>query len=453
MDTKKLASRPAPSDETREFDLKIIGEADDKTIAQMINCLAVEEGSRGVLLPDNHLGYSQPIGGAVAYRNLVSPSGVGYDIGCGNKAVQTDVSWSDIKDDMPKIMDEIYDKVSFGMGRFDGDDLDHPVLDKIEKAPFEGQRELAKNARKQLGTVGGGNHYVDLFRDEADAIWIGVHFGSRGFGHNTASGFLALAQNLPFSAKERRDKGLKVHEGEMMSPPVVFGADSPVGQAYIEAMELAGEFAYAGRDVVVDKVARILGAEQGFTVHNHHNFAWQERHDGENYWVVRKGCTPAWPEQQGFVGASMGEDSVILQGTEGTAEALYSTVHGAGRAMSRNEAAGKVRKKWTCNTRDCDWFQGPGEQKPAVCPVCGNDKMQKRMVRYAEGKVDWEAEQAKVAAAGIELRGGAADEAPPAYKRLRSVLLAQGDAIAIRHMLTPVGVAMASADTPDPWKD
>jgi tRNA-splicing ligase RtcB len=248
---------------------------------------------------------------------------------------------------------------------------------------------------------------------------------------------------------------VKVSEGDMMSPPVTFEADSGVGEAYIEAMKMAGEFAYAGRDVVVDKVMNILAAEPLFEVHNHHNFAWHERHGGEDWWVVRKGCTPAFPGQMGFVGATMAENSVILEGTQGTEPALFSTVHGAGRAMSRNEAAGKQRKRWSCNNRDCDWFQGQGEHKPktGACPKCGHPKLSKRMVRFTKGKVDWEAEQSKVRELGIELRGAAADEAAPAYKRLNEVLAAQGDAIHVRHVLTPVGVAMAAADTADPWKD
>ena len=108
-------------------------------------------------------------------------------------------------------------------------------------------------AAKQLGTVGAGNHYVDLFEDEDGWVWIGVHFGSRGFGHKTASGFLALAQGLPFEGHAK--------EGEMDSPPVLFDIDSELGQSYIAAMSLAGEYAYAGRDTVVAKVLEILGAE------------------------------------------------------------------------------------------------------------------------------------------------------------------------------------------------
>jgi tRNA-splicing ligase RtcB len=120
-------------------------------------------------------------------------------------------------------------------------------------------------------------------------------------------------------------------------------------------MRLTGEYAYAGREVVSGQVLEILGAEPfGEPVHNHHNFAWQEEHGGESFWVVRKGATPAWPGQRGFVGATMGEPAVILEGVDGelAAGALHSTVHGAGRAMSLTAAAGKSRKRWTCLSRD-----------------------------------------------------------------------------------------------------
>src|SRR6185436_9092222 len=130
----------------------------------------------------------------------------------------------------------------------------------------------------------------------------GVHFGSRGFGHKTATGFIAMSQGLTFS-----DHG---KEGSMDAPPILFDIDSEIGQAYIAAMHLAGEYAYAGRDMVVQKVLEILGGESNFEVHNHHNFAWLEEHFGEMYWVVRKGCTPAFPGQQGFIGATMSDTSV-----------------------------------------------------------------------------------------------------------------------------------------------
>src|SRR5207244_11135639 len=163
------------------------------------------------------------------------------------------------------------------------------------------------------------------------------------------AGCRALAQGLAFEGRAQ--------EGEMDSPPVLFEFGSELGDAYVAAMELAGEYAYAGRDIVVDKVLEILGAEALHEVHNHHNFAWREQHFGRTYWVIRKGCTPARPGQEGFVGGSMGDESVILEGVESPVNerALYSTVHGAGRVMSRSQAAGRSRrrKRYVCRNRDC----------------------------------------------------------------------------------------------------
>ena len=133
----------------------------------------------------------------------------------------------------------------------------------------------------------------------------------------------------------------RAKEGPMDSPPVLFDTRSELGQSYVEAMKLAGEYAYAGRDLVVERTLGILGTRATEEVHNHHNFAWRESHFGEEYWVVRKGCTPAFPGQRGFVGGSMGDVSVIVEGVDGqdAKEALYSTVHGAGRVLSRRQAA------------------------------------------------------------------------------------------------------------------
>lgn len=430
-------------------DLTIFGEADDKTVAQMYNCLDVQPGSKGVLCADNHLGYAQPVGGVVAYRNRISVSGVGYDIGCGNKAVETNLLAADV--DIAGVMDEIERRIAFGIGPNPGEKApDHPVLDAIRDADFAPQRALLDKAANQLGTVGGGNHYVDLFEAEDGKLWIGVHFGSRGFGHTTANGFMHMAQGRPFQTKGEAEVGL-------MDAPLTFRTDSAEGEAYLSAMELAGQYAYAGRDVVVNRVLEILGAEAVFEVHNHHNYAWVEEHFGESWHVVRKGATPAFPGQLGFVGSTMGEDSVILRGARDQAgqtqawqeAALFSTVHGAGRAMSRSRAAGKQKKRWTCNNRDCDWFQPPHTHKPddGKCPECGHPKLSKQWVQFAEGEIDWNAEHGDVTSR-LELRGGGAEEAPGAYKRLPEVLGAMKDTIEVVQVLRPVGVAMAPNGVP-----
>lgn len=436
------------------MNLTIFGEPiiDARSIEQIKNC--VSDNDIAVLTADAHVGYGHPIGGAVAYKDRISLSGVGFDIACGNKAVRTDVRADSI--DAPRVMDEIFRRISFGVGRHNDEPVDHPVFEKIHDANFAPQRGLLQLAVVQLGTVGSGNHFVDLFRDEDGWLWVGVHFGSRGFGHKTAMGFIAMSQGARFG-----DKG---KEGGMDSPPIIFETNSEIGQSYIEAMTLAGEYAYAGRDMVVEKVLEILdNPTVTFSVHNHHNFAWRERHFGEDYWVVRKGCTPAFPGQQGFIGSTMADVSVVVEGIEGeqSQKGLYSTVHGAGRVLSRTAAAGKkkYRKAWKCGMRDCDGeppiqaARGGDGSNPA-CPKCGSKTHRHSWTEIiAPGLVDFEQVRNTVRDRGIELRGAGADEAPQCYKNLEEVLGYQGDTIRVLHKLTPIGVAMAGADVIDPYKD
>ena len=391
---------------------------DDKSVQQIKNCVGPED--LAVLTADAHYGYGHPIGGAIAYKNHISLSGVGFDIACGNKAVRTSIKAAEIN--VPQVMDEIFRRVSFGVGRINKEPLDHPVFEKIANASFAPQRKLLDLAVEQLGTVGSGNHFVDLFKDDEGFLWIGVHFGSRGFGHKTTTGFIAMSQGKGFS-----DRG---KEGGMDSKPILFDLDSEMGQAYISAMNLAGEYAYAGRDVVVKKVLEILGnPETSFEVHNHHNFAWQEEHFGENYWVVRKGCTPAFPGQLGFIGANMEDTSVIIRGkdSELSKSGLYSTVHGAGRVMSRRKAAGKT--KWKKDKS--------GRKRPTL---------------VSRGEVDFESVKSRLKLK-VELRGAGADETRECYKNLEQVLGYQEETIEVLHHLHPIGVAMAGGDTFDPYKD
>lgn len=396
---------------------------DDKCIAQLENCLL--EDSIGVLTPDAHYGYAHPIGGAVAYRNHISLSGVGFDIGCGNKAVKTDINIHDLEEPMEvaKIMDEIMKRISFGMGRHNNEKIKHEVFEKINKADFRPQVKFIQLAKDQLGTVGGGNHFVDLFHDEQGYVWIGVHFGSRGFGHKTTTGFIALSQGKEF--------GDRTSEGGMDAKPILFDIDSELGRDYIAAMQMAGEYAYAGRDVVVSKVLEILGNPGVLEeVHNHHNFAWQEEHFGNKYWVVRKGCTPAYPGQRGFIGANMLDSSVIVEGkaSDLSRQALFSTVHGAGRVMSRTEAAGK--KKWIPDPTT-------GRKRPQI---------------VAKGKVDFDQVKADMRDKNVILRGAGPDEAPQCYKKLAEVLIYMAQNQEVIHTLTPIGVCMAG-DEYDEYKD
>jgi tRNA-splicing ligase RtcB len=386
--------------------IPVWGEHEEKTLGQIRTCAATAD--RAALMADGHLGYAVPIGGVVAYKGAISPSGVGFDIACGNKAVRVDMPGDELRAKIDLIMDEVWATLSFGVGRKNAERVEHSIFDRDHAGwDVQAARSLRQKAENQLGTIGSGNHYVDLFTDEQDRVWIGVHFGSRGFGHGIASWFLKAA-----GAKD----GMDVE-------PCVLDASSDLGEQYIRAMTLAGEYAYAGRDWVCDRVARLLGATIFESVHNHHNFAWREEHDGEKYWVVRKGATPAFPGQKGFVGGTMAEPAVILEGvdSEEARLAMYSTVHGAGRVMGRREATGLIDRK-------------TGEVKRAP-------KITREMMRE------------RVTEARVELRGAGVDESPHCYKRLNEVLAAHGKSVRILHTLKPVGVAMAGANEFDPYKD
>lgn len=390
--------------------VRVWGNPLENAVDQAKNCL---EGAEYVaLMADHHLGYSQPIGGVVAYKDKISPSGVGYDIACGNKAVELDMDFNDdiITSHLDEVLDAIQDQISFGVGRVNKEEVSHILFDDDPAWDIPIAAEIKEMAMEQLGTVGSGNHYVDLFiNTQSDRIWIGVHFGSRGLGHKIATHFI----------KEGGGKN------GINAPPVTLDVDSQLGQEYIACMKLAGRYAYAGRDWVVNKVANIMGANQGWTVHNHHNFAWKENHFGEDLWVVRKGATPAYPNQYGFVGASMGEDSVILKGldTDENKMGLFSTVHGAGRVMSRTQAAGKTR-----------WKKGS-------------------KVKVSEGEISEEMMMEWVNGSNVALRGGGTDESPHCYKRLNDVLKAHSESIQVMEILRPIGVVMAGENIQDPYKD
>ena len=377
---------------------------DESALSQIKNC--AKSADMVAMMADHHKGYAVPIGGVVAYQDSISPSGVGFDIACGNKAVLIDIPASEIRANIHKIMDDIWDRLSFGIGLKNKQRVDHELFDDPTWT-LPALRSLKDKARSQLGTIGSGNHYVDLFEDEQGRAWIGVHFGSRGLGHKTATYFLNAG-----GAKDGMDVD-----------PLVLSVRSSLGRDYLACMHLAGRYAYAGRDWVCSEVARMLGANILEEVHNHHNYAWRETHNEQDLWVVRKGATPAFPGQRGFVGGSMGDISVILEGVESDEAkySLYSTVHGAGRVMSRTAARGKVNRK--------------------------TGKVIKAGAVSTEMMLDWVRRQ------GVELRGAGTDESPHCYKRLPEVLGYHSATVRILHTLTPIGVAMAGEHEFDPYKD
>ncbi len=336
----------------------------------------------------------QPVGGVIAYEGQISISGVGFDIGCGNMAVRLDTPYADVAARAGTILDDIRRVVSFGVGRTNATRAEHALFDDLDAWRAAGMLEYRQKAEGQLGTVGSGNHYVDLLRDQDGLVWIGVHFGSRGLGHTSATKYLKAAGG----------------KDGMHVPPAVVAEDTELGGHYIAAMELAGRYAYAGREWVVERVRQLIGGAVTETVHNHHNYAWREVHGGRAVWVVRKGATPAFPGQRGFVGGSMGDDAVILEGVDSTESqaALYSTVHGAGRLFGRKQALRNFQRA------EMDaWLQ---------------DRQ-------------------------VLLAGGDLDESPMAYRRLPDVLAAHAGTVRVVHTLRPFAVAMAGSGEFDPFKD
>ena len=409
--------------------LTIVGDHEKNTIRQAEAVAA--KAVRTVLMPDGHFGYGMPVGGVAAYRNQVSCEGVGFDIACGNAAILTDLDGWVLGDKATRgaIADEINSMISFGVGRTNKADdapTGHELFSADEWAVLEavaGKQkadQLRDKARAQLGTVGSGNHYVDVLEDERGRVWVGTHFGSRGLGHTIASGFFALNQGKRWGEQAKESD-------------TILDLNSELGDAYWRLMTLAGMYAYVGREWVTRKVVAALGGKELDLVHNHHNFAWKENHQGEELVVVRKGATPAFPGQRGFVGGSMGDVSVILEGSSFSDSVdlqrsmLYSTVHGAGRVMGRQEA-----------------IRGRVERDEDGKPI-GERDVESRITHQMQR--DWLNER------DVVLRGGGLDESPHVYRRLPDVLDAVGPSVNILHILQPRIVVMAGADVRDPYKD
>src|SRR5438309_993900 len=374
--------------------LKVFGEHAEGTLAQMRNCMGVGNVVAGAICADGHLGYAQPVGGVIAYDGQISISGVGFDIGCGNMAIRLDTPFAAIEDRVGEIIRDIARVISFGIGRRNEERVEHELFDDGEAWRASDMETYRQKAAGQLGTVGSGNHYVDLMRDEEGLVWIGVHFGSRGLGHTSATRYLKAAGG---------QDGMNV-------PPAVIDEDSEIGRRYIAAMQLAGRYSYAGREWVIERVRKIIGGAVTDIVHNHHNYAWRERHGERDLWVVRKGATPAFPGQRGFVGGSMGDDAVIIEGVDSpeAKASMYSSIHGAGRLFGRKEA----KRRFTHAEMDA-WLQQRG----------------------------------------VMLVGADLDESPMAYRRLPEVLAQHTGTVRVLHTLRPFAVAMAGEGEFDPFKD
>lgn len=277
------------------------------------------------IMPDSHVGYGMPIGGVMATEQVIVPNAVGVDIGCGMTAWKSNIKELD-EETIKKYMGEIRKTIPVGFNHH---------KEKQEWKGFENapdieviQKEL-ESAKYQIGTLGGGNHFIEIQRDEEGFIWVMVHSGSRNFGLKTATKYHNKAKKIC-------EKWLSdIPDKDLSFLPM----DTNEGEEYFKAMNYALEFAYANRRLMIDRVAEIMGKDNflGEPINIHHNYASMENHFGKNVLVHRKGATKATLGLIGIIPGSMGTSSYITEGL-GNPDSFMSSSHGAGRKMGRGQA-------------------------------------------------------------------------------------------------------------------
>jgi len=321
------------------------------------------------LMPDAHQGYGMPIGGVIACENAIIVNAVGVDIGCGMSAVQTDAKANEISiNQIEKIIELLYKTIPVGFKHH----KENQSWDGFDAAPdIEIVQQQLESAKKQLGTLGSGNHFIEIQKDEKDSIWLMLHSGSRNFGYQIA--------------KEYNNRALEYCEKWHSNIPnkdlAFLPIDTKDAQEYITAMNYALDFALENRMQMMNKfieiVQTILNCNViGEPINIHHNFASLEHHFGKNVWVHRKGATQAQKDQIGIIPGSMGTPSYIVKGL-GNPDSFQSCSHGAGRKMGRMEASriltieecnrdmeGIIYKQWSKNRKgDIDLGEAPKAYK------------------------------------------------------------------------------------------
>ena len=311
------------------------GEGLEKSaVDQMRNACRLPVAFRGALMPDAHTGYGLPIGGVLATVDSVIPYAVGVDIACRMKLTVLDMPVSALKNRQQELTKALEEETSFGVGASFQKPREHQVMDEDWSflPMFRGIRDKARN---QLGSSGGGNHFAEFGELEVPEPQLGLepgrylalltHSGSRGAGSAVANHYSKLAMELhPELPKELKHLAWL----DMKSEP---------GQEYWEAMNLMGRYAAANHDCIHREIARHLGVEVLADVENHHNFAWKEKHFGQDVIVHRKGATPAGEGVLGIIPGSMASPAFVVRG-KGKEESMKSASHGAGRVLSRTQA-------------------------------------------------------------------------------------------------------------------
>jgi tRNA-splicing ligase RtcB (3'-phosphate/5'-hydroxy nucleic acid ligase) len=367
-------------------------------IRQMEVAMKLPVTVAGALMPDAHQGYGLPIGGVLATRNAVIPYGVGVDIGCRMALSIFDIPEEHFLQHQSQYKRELLAWTKFGAGNawHGREKADHAVLSHDSFGINNFTRQLQEKASVQLGTSGGGNHFVEwgiiefeendipLNMDKGRYVALLSHSGSRGMGGMLAGYYTKLAKSLCKLPGEAANLAY-------------FLLDSAEGQEYWLAMNLAGEYASACHEVIHQRLTKAMGAQVLAKVENHHNFAWKEMWNGEEVIVHRKGATPAAKGVMGIIPGSMTAPGYLVRG-KGEANSIQSASHGAGRQMSRTVAEKNIT----------------------------NDQMRAVLQEH-----------------GVTLIGAGLDEAPMAYKDIEIVMAAQQELVDVVARFTPKMVRMA----------
>ncbi len=370
-------------------------EIDERAKYQLYDALKLPIALQGALMPDAHVGYGLPIGGVLATKNAVIPYGVGVDIGCRMSLTIYPIPVSYLKGKQHQLENILREHTKFGMYETHKIKGDHEIFERSEFTDIPLVKRLKIKAFKQLGTSGGGNHFVEFgvvtITDEnnewdlplGEFIGVLAHSGSRGLGANIAKHYTYLATKqtpLPKHVQQLAWLDMNTHDG----------------QEYWLAMNLAGDYAKACHDDIHKRIAKLLGTKPVALIENHHNFAWKEMINGEEAIVHRKGATPAKKGALGIIPGSMTAPGFIVRGL-GNSESLNSASHGAGRLHSR---------------RKC-----------------------KQLFTKSEIKKELKKNE-------VSLIGGGIDEAPMAYKDIKKVMSNQLELVEVVGMFTPKIVRM-----------
>lgn len=370
-------------------------EIDEQAKFQLYDALKLPIAVKGALMPDAHSGYGLPIGGVLATDNAVIPYGVGVDIGCRMSLSIFDVPASFFKGKDHQLQAILKDHTKFGMKETQQIKADHEVFYRSEFNDIPLLKQLKDKAYKQLGSSGGGNHFVEFGIVKLDNplpewklepkeyLAVLSHSGSRGLGANIAKQYTNLATKqcpLPKNVQHLAWLDLNTHDG----------------QEYWLAMNLAGDYAKACHDDIHRRIAKALGKKVVVTIENHHNFAWKEIVDGTECIVHRKGATPAQKGVLGIIPGSMTATGFIVMG-KGNEASINSASHGAGRLFSR-----------------------------AKCKMSFTQSEIKKVLAEHD----------------VSLIGGGIDEAPMAYKNINTVMALQTELVDVLGTFTPKIVRM-----------